>query len=69
MCLSKEDQTCIIYSKILVEDKDAKGFSISLPPEKGGVEYKFKHDNYKIYYKDILEQRIVVYQPFFNNYP
>ena len=45
-----------MYSKILVEDKDAKGFSISLPPEKGGVEYIFKHDNYKIYYKDILEK-------------
>lgn len=45
-----------MYSKILVEDKKAKGFSISLPPEKGGVEYIFKHDNYKIYYKDILEK-------------
>ncbi len=45
-----------MYSKILVEDKKAKGFSISLPPEKGGVEYIFKHDNYKIYYRDILEK-------------
>lgn len=45
-----------MYSKILIEDKKAKGFSISLPPEKGGVEYIFKHDNYKIYYKDILEK-------------
>ena len=45
-----------MYSKILVEDKKAKGFSISLPPDKGGVEYIFKHDNYKIYYKDILEK-------------
>jgi hypothetical protein len=45
-----------MYSKILVEDKDAKGFSISLPPEKGGVEYTFNNDNYKIYYKDILEK-------------
>lgn len=45
-----------MYSKILVEDKNAKGFSISLPPDKGGVEYTFKNDNYKIYYKDILEK-------------
>ena len=44
-----------MYSKILVE-KGAKGFSISLPLEKGGVEYIFKDDNYKIYYKDILEK-------------
>ncbi len=44
-----------MYSKILVE-KGAKGFSISLPPEKGGVEYIFKDNNYKIYYKDILEK-------------
>jgi hypothetical protein len=44
-----------MYSKILVEN-GAKGFSISLPPEKGGVEYIFKHNNYKIYYKDILEK-------------
>lgn len=44
-----------MYSKLLVEN-GAKGFSISLPPEKGGVEYIFKHDNYKIYYKDILEK-------------
>ena len=45
-----------MYSKILVENKKAKGFSISLPPEKGGVEYIYKHDNYKIFYKDILEK-------------
>lgn len=45
-----------MYSKILVEDKKAKGFSISLPVEKGGIEYIFKHDNYKIYYKDILDK-------------
>ncbi len=44
-----------MYSKILVEN-GAKGFSISLPPEKGGVEYIFKDDNYKIFYKDILEK-------------
>ncbi len=44
-----------MYSKILVE-KGAKGFSISLPPEKGGVDYIFKDDNYKIFYKDILEK-------------
>jgi hypothetical protein len=44
-----------MYSKILVE-KGAKGFSISLPPEKGGVEYIFKDDNYKIFYKDILDK-------------
>lgn len=44
-----------MYSKILIE-KGAKGFSISLPPEKGGVEYLFKDDNYKIFYKDILDK-------------
>ena len=44
-----------MYSKILVE-KGGKGFSISLPPEKGGVEYIFKDSNYKIFYKDILEK-------------
>lgn len=31
-----------MYSKILVEEKNATGFGISLPPEKGGVEFKFK---------------------------
>jgi hypothetical protein len=44
-----------MYSKLLVEN-GAKGFSISLPPEKGGVEYIYKNDNYKIFYKDILDK-------------
>ena len=44
-----------MYSKILVEN-GAKGFSISLPIEKGGIEYIFKDANYKIYYKDILDK-------------
>jgi hypothetical protein len=48
-----------MYSKILVE-KGGKGFSISLPPEKGGVEYIFKDDNYKIFYKDILDKEYQV---------
>jgi hypothetical protein len=49
-----------MYSKILVEDKGGHGIGISLPPEKGGVEFTFKNDKYKIYYKDILEKKYKV---------
>ncbi len=46
-----------MYSKILIEEKNANGIGISLPPEKGGIEFKFKNDKYKIFYKDILEKQ------------
>lgn len=46
-----------MYSKQLIEDKDATGVGISLPPEKGGVKFLFSHKNYKVFYKDILEKQ------------
>ena len=48
-----------MYSKILFDKKDMKptGIGISLPPEKGGVKFQFNHDNYKQFYKDILEKQ------------
>jgi hypothetical protein len=49
-----------MYSKILVEEKKGTGIGVSLPPEKGGVEFTFSHDNYKIYYKDILEKEYII---------
>ncbi len=49
-----------MYSKILVEEKNGTGIGVSLPPEKGGVEFTFSNDKYKIYYKDILEKEYKV---------
>ena len=46
-----------MYSKILLDKyKDSMGIGISLPPEKGGVKFEIDYDNYKIFYKDILEK-------------
>jgi hypothetical protein len=46
-----------MYSKILLDKyKDTMGIGISLPPEKGGVKFEIDYDNYKIFYKDILEK-------------
>jgi len=51
-----------MYSKIIYdgrgpEDRPPTGIGISLPPEKGGVKFEFNHDNYKQFYKDILEKQ------------
>lgn len=48
-----------MYSKIIFDNKTDKitGIGISLPPEKGGVEFNFIHKNYKQFYKDILEKK------------
>jgi hypothetical protein len=47
-----------MYSKLIFDKTDSKvtGFGISLPPEKGGVEFTFNNTNYKQFYKDILEK-------------
>ncbi len=48
-----------MYSKILI-DRNASGIGISLPPEKGGVEFNINDElksKYKFYYKDILEKQ------------
>lgn len=46
-----------MYSKILMDKNDGvTGIGVSLPPEKGGVEFEIKYDKYKIFYKDILEK-------------
>jgi hypothetical protein len=54
-----------MYSKIIFDKKDAKltGIGISLPPEKGGVEFTFNNDNYKQFYKDILEKSYILELP------
>jgi hypothetical protein len=47
-----------MYSKILI-DKNSSGIGISLPPEKGGVEFNINQtisSKYKFFYKDILEK-------------
>lgn len=49
-----------MYSKIIFESRPSSkitGIGISLPPEKGGVEFDFVHANYKQFYKDILEKQ------------
>ena len=47
-----------MYSKLVFENnKDATGFGISYPPEKGGIAFTFIHDKYKHFYKDILEKQ------------
>ena len=48
-----------MYSKIIFDENSTKptGIGISLPPEKGGVNFEFNHDNYKQFYKDILEKQ------------
>ncbi len=45
-----------MYSKILI-DNNASGIGISLPPEKGGVEFNISNSKYKFYYKDILDKQ------------
>jgi hypothetical protein len=49
-----------MYSKLIFDKKTSNkitGIGISLPPEKGGVEFNFIHNNYKQFYKDILEKQ------------
>lgn len=47
-----------LYSKIILDkNNDSTGIGISLPPEKGGVEFIIKDSKYKIFYKDILEKK------------
>jgi hypothetical protein len=50
-----------MYSKIIFDDHGSQaqptGIGISLPPEKGGVKFEFNHNNYKQFYKDILEKQ------------
>ena len=47
-----------MYSKLIFDNNHkVTGIGISLPPEKGGVEFNFIHDNYKQFYKDILEKQ------------
>lgn len=45
-----------MYSKIIYDTYMPTGIGISLPPEKGGVEFEFKNSSYKQFYKDILEK-------------
>jgi hypothetical protein len=47
-----------MYSKIIFDKMNGKGtgIGISLPPEKGGVKFEFNNNNYKQFYKDILEK-------------
>lgn len=44
------------YSKLILKNFDANGLGISLPPEKGGVEFEINDKKYNILYKDILEK-------------
>lgn len=45
------------YSKLIFKSFKATGLGISLPPEKGGVEFEMDgFDKYKIFYRDILEK-------------
>ena len=45
------------YSKLVFQHFKANGIGISLPPEKGGVEFEMeKYTKYKIFYRDILEK-------------
>ena len=45
------------YSQMLLNKfPESKGVGISLPPEKGGVEFEKELPRYKIIYKDILEK-------------
>ncbi len=45
------------YSKILMDKyENSKGIGISLPIELGGIPFEIEDDNYKIFYKDILEK-------------
>jgi len=45
------------YSKLLLKEyKNSKGIGISLPIEMGGVPFEIEDNNYKIFYKDILNK-------------
>jgi len=43
------------YSELILSNfKSSNGIGISLPPEKGGVHFEIKNDNYRYFYEDIL---------------
>ena len=47
------------YSKLVLDNFKSSGIGISLPPEKGGVEFEMdKYKKYKVIYKDILNDEI-----------
>jgi hypothetical protein len=46
-----------MYSKYLIENNNASGIGISLPPEKGGTKFTFESTKYKCFYKDILDKK------------
>ena len=47
------------YSKLIFKNFTATGLGISLPPEKGGVEFEMDDfDKYKIFYRDIFRKRL-----------
>ena len=44
------------YSKLILSNFKSNGVGISLPPEKGGVEFEINDKKYNIMYRDILEK-------------
>ena len=51
------------YSNIIMKTVESRGIGISLPPEKGGVEFIDLGPKYKTFYKDILEKNYKVVIP------
>ena len=52
-----------VYSKIIIDRTDSIGIGISLPLEKGGIEFDNLGEKYKVFYKDILDKNYKVIVP------